>query len=151
MLVDTANLPRIFILTVSGPDFGSCDGLGLCVARWLRHTRENRFDKSIQQRMERWLAPDNAEVVTGHALKSSSDPIFALGQFGPPGQFVLDRRPDEGAGTREASRFDGFVDPIPIFPTQSDGDSGSARPSHVLSHRITPSITKRVSKPQILP
>jgi hypothetical protein len=40
--------------------------------------------------MERLLAPDNVEIVTGDALESSCDPIFALGRLGPPAQFVLD-------------------------------------------------------------
>ncbi len=56
------------------PVLGSGDSLGLRVDRWLRQARKNRFDKSIQQGVERLLAPDNAEVVTGHAFKSSRDP-----------------------------------------------------------------------------
>ncbi len=45
--------------------------------------------------------------------------VFALGQLGPPVEFVLDCRPDERARARVAPRFDGFIDPIPIFPAQS--------------------------------
>jgi hypothetical protein len=133
------------------PVLGSSDCLGLRVARWLWQTRKNRFDKSIQQGMERLLTPDNPQVVTGYVLKSSRDPIFALGQFGPPVEFVLDCRPDECARTCVPPSFHGFIDPNPIFPAQSDGDSGTARRSHVLSHKITPSITKRLSKTQISP
>jgi hypothetical protein len=131
------------------PVLSSGDGLGLRVARWLWQTRKNRFDKGIEQGMERLLTPDNPQVVTGYVLKSSRDPIFALSELRPPAQFVLDGRPDERAGAREASRFDGLVDPNPIFPAQSDGDSGTSRRSHVLSHKIASSITKRLSKTQI--
>jgi hypothetical protein len=119
------------------PILGSGYRLGLRVARWFRQARKNCFDKSIQQSVERLLAPHNAEVVTGHALKSPSDSILALGQFRPPVEFALDCRPDERTGAREASRFDGFVDPFPIFPTQSHGDSGSARRSRLLSHNCS--------------
>jgi hypothetical protein len=115
----------------------SGDGLGLRVDRWFRQARKNGFDKSIQQCVERLLAPHNAEVVTGHALKSPSDSILALGQFRSPVEFALDCRPDERARAREASRFDGLVDPFPIFPTQSHGDSGSARRSRILSHNCS--------------
>jgi hypothetical protein len=120
------------------PVLSASDCLGLRVARWLWQTRKNRLDKSIQQGMERLLTPDNPQVVTGYVLKSSGDPIFALGQLGPPAQFVLDCRPDERAGTGIAPRFDDFVNSDPIFPAQSDGDSGFARRSHVLSHEIAP-------------
>jgi hypothetical protein len=133
------------------PVLSSSDCLGLRVARWLRQTRKNGFDKSIQQGMERLLTPDNPQVVAGHALKSSRDPVFALSELGPPAQFVLNCRPDERARTCVPPSFHGFIDPNPIFPAQSDGDSGTARRSHVLSHKITPSITKRLSKTQISP
>jgi hypothetical protein len=128
---------------------GDCLGLG--VARWLWQTRKNRSDKSIQQGMERLLSPDNPKVVTGNVLKPSRDPIFALRELGPPAQFVLDCRPDERARTCVPPSFHGFIDPNPIFPAQSDCDSGTARRSHVLSHKIASSITKRLSKTQISP
>jgi hypothetical protein len=101
--------------------------------------------------MERLLTADNPQVVTGYVLKSSRDPIFALSELGPPAQFILDCRPDERARTRVPPSLHGFIDPNPIFPAQSDGDSGTARRSHVLSHKIAPSITKRLSKTEISP
>jgi hypothetical protein len=133
------------------PVLGSGDGLGLGVDRWLRQAGKHCFDKSIEQSVERLLAPDNAEVVTGHAFKPSRNQVFGFGQLGPAIEFVLDCRPDEGAGAREASRFDYLVDPNPIFPAESDRNPGRARRSRVLSHKIAPSITKRLSKTQISP
>jgi hypothetical protein len=133
------------------PVLGSGDGLGLCVDRWLRQARKNSFDKSIQQRVERLLAPDNADIVTGHAFKPSRNQGFGFGQLGSTGQLVLDCRPDERARTGVAPSFHGFINPNPIFPTKSHGDSGSARRSCVLSHEIAPSITKRLSETQISP
>jgi hypothetical protein len=84
-------------------------------------------------------------------LKTSRDPIFALSELGPPAQFVLDCRPDERARTCVPPSFHGFIDLNPIFPAQSNGDSGTTRRSHVLSHKVAPSITKRLSKTQISP
>ena len=101
--------------------------------------------------MERLLAPDNADIVTGHAFKASRNQGFGFGQLGSTVQLVLDCRPDERARTGIASRFYDFVNPNPIFPTQSHGDSGSACRSRVLSHKIVPSITKRLSETQISP
>jgi hypothetical protein len=133
------------------PVLGSGDGLGLCVDRWLRQARKNGFDKSIEQSVERLLAPDNADIVTGHAFKASRNQVFGFTQLGSTVQLVLNCRPDERARTGVAARFDGLVDPNPIFPTQSHGDSGSARRSRILSHKIAPSITKRLSETQISP
>jgi hypothetical protein len=133
------------------PVLGSGDGLGLGVDRWLRQARKHRFDKSIEQSVERLLAPDNADIVTGHALKPSRDQVFGFGQLGPALEFVLDCRPDERARTCVTPSFHDFIDPNPIFPTQSHGDSGSACRSRVLSHKIAPSITKRLSETQISP
>jgi hypothetical protein len=61
------------------PVLGSGDGLGLCVDRWLRQARKNCFDKSIQQSVERLLAPDDADIVTGHAFKASRQQGFGFG------------------------------------------------------------------------
>jgi hypothetical protein len=96
------------------------------------------FDKSIQQGVERLLAPDNAEIVTGHAFKTSGNPILSFGQLGPPVQFVMDCRPDERTRARIATHFDRFHDPIPIFSAQSDRDPGSACRACVLSHKVAP-------------
>src|SRR5665213_2814160 len=133
------------------PVLGSGDGLRLGVDRWLGQARENCFDKRIEQSVERLLAPDNAGIVTGHAFKPSRNQVFGFGQLGPAIELVLDCRPDERARTCVTPSLHGFIDPNPIFPTQSHGDSGSARRSRVLSHKIAPSITKRVSKTQISP
>jgi hypothetical protein len=133
------------------PVLGSGDGLGLGVDRWLRQARKHCFDKGIEQSVERLLAPDNAEVVTGHAFKPSRNQVFGFGQLGPAIEFVLDCRPDERARTCVPPSFHGFIDPNPIFPAQSDGDSGSARRSRVLPHKNAPSITKRLLKAQISP
>jgi hypothetical protein len=38
------------------------------------------------------LAPDKADIVTGHTFESSYNPIFGLGPLRPPIQFVLDCR-----------------------------------------------------------
>jgi hypothetical protein len=59
------------------------------------------FCKSIQQSVERLLAPDNADIVTGHAFKPSHNQGFGFGQLGSAVQFVLDCRPD---GRTRASR-----------------------------------------------
>jgi hypothetical protein len=133
------------------PVLGSGDGLGLGVDRWLWQARKHCFDKSIEQSMERLLAPDNADIVTGHAFKPSRNQVFGFGQRGPPIEFVLDRSPDERARTCVTPSFHDFIDPNPIFPTQSHGDSGSVCRSPVLSHKIAPSITKRLSETQISP
>jgi hypothetical protein len=133
------------------PVLGSCDGLGLRVDRWLRQACKNCFDKSIQQSVERLLAPDDADIVTGYAFKASRNQVFGFGQLRPAIEFVLDCRPDERARTGVAPSFHCFIDPNPIFPTQSHGDSGSARRSCVLSHEIAPSITERLSETQISP
>ena len=85
----------------------------------LRHARKNGFDKSIQQGVERLKVPHNAEIVTGNPFEVSCDPIFGLGQLGPPVQFVMDCCPDERTRARIAPRFEHFVDPIPIFSAQS--------------------------------
>src|SRR3984885_6695562 len=125
------------------PVFGPGDGLGLGVDRWLRQARKHCFDKSIEQSMERLLAPDNADIVTGHAFKPSSNQVFAFSQLGAAVEFVLDCRPDERTRTCVTPSLHGFVDPNPIFRTQPHGDSGSACRSRVLSHKIAPSLTKR--------
>jgi hypothetical protein len=125
--------------------------LGLGVDRWLRQASKHCFDKSIEQSVERLLAPDKAEVVTGHAFKPSRNQVFGFRQLGSAIEFVLDCRSDERARTGIAPRFYDFIDPNPIFPTQSHGDSGSARRSCVLSHEIAPSVTKRLSKTQSSP
>src|SRR5580658_3500235 len=90
------------------PVLGSGDGLGLRVDRWLRQARKNCFDKSIQQSVERLLAPDNADIVTGHAIKPSGNQGVGLGQLGSTVQLVLDCRSDERARTGIAPRFYGL-------------------------------------------
>src|SRR5271170_4343606 len=72
------------------PVLGSGDGLGLGVDRWLWQARKHCFDKSIEQSMERLLAPYNADIVTGHAFKPSRNQVFGFGQRGPAIEFVLD-------------------------------------------------------------
>jgi hypothetical protein len=115
----------------------------------LRQARKNCFDKSIQQSVEGLLAPDNADIVAGHAFKPSRNQGFGFGQLGSTGQLALDCRPDERARTGIAPRFDCFVDPNAIFLAQSDPDPGPACRARVLSHKIAPSITKRLSETQI--
>jgi hypothetical protein len=133
------------------PVLGSGDSLGLGVDRWLRQAGKHGFDKSIEQSVERLLAPDNAGIVTGHAFKPSRNQVLGFGQLRPAIEFVLDCRPDERARTCVPPSFHGFINPNPIFPAQSDGDSGSARRSRVLPHKSAPSITKRLLKRQISP
>jgi hypothetical protein len=110
----------------------------------LRQARKNCFDKSIQQSVEGLLAPDNADIVAGHAFKPSRNQGFGFGQLGSTGQLVLDCRPDERARTDIAPRFDGLVNPNPIFLAQSDRDPGPACRACVLPHKAAPSLTKRI-------
>jgi len=66
----------------SSPDlcqFSSRDSIS---NRWLRQARKNGFDKSIQKSVERLLAPDNADIVTGHAFRASGNQGFGFGQLG---------------------------------------------------------------------
>jgi hypothetical protein len=52
-------------------------------------------------------------------FESSCDAILGLTQLRPPVQFVLDCRPDERILTRIGSRFDRFIDSIPVLSAQS--------------------------------
>jgi hypothetical protein len=110
----------------------------------LRQARKNCFDKSIQQSVEGLLAPDNADIVAGHAFKPSRNQGFGFGQLGSTGQLALDCRPDERARTGIAPRFDCLVDPNAIFLAQSDRDPGSTCRARILSHKAAPSPTKRI-------
>src|ERR1700683_1612656 len=94
---------------------GSGDGLGMGVDRWLRQARKNCFDKSIEQSVERLLAPDNADIVAEQASKAFGNQVFGFGQLGSTVKFILNCRPDERAGAGITSRFDGLVNPNPIF------------------------------------
>jgi hypothetical protein len=58
--------------------FGASDGLRARIAGWLRHARKNGFDESIQQGVERLLAPDYAGIVTGLPFETSGNPAFGL-------------------------------------------------------------------------
>ena len=58
---------------------GSGDGLGMGVDRWLRQARKHCFDKSIEQSVERLLAPDNADIVAEQASKAFGNQVFAGG------------------------------------------------------------------------
>jgi hypothetical protein len=126
------------------PVLGSGDGLRLGVDRWLRQAGKHGSDKSIQQRVERLLATGNADIVTGHAFKASRNQGFGFTQLGSTVQLVLNCRPDECARTGVAARFDGLVNPNPIFLAQSDSDPGPTCRACVLSHESTPSLTKRI-------
>jgi hypothetical protein len=97
--------------------------------RWLWQAGKNGFDKSIEQSVERLLAPDNAKVPPGNQ-------VFGFGQLGPAlSSFSI------------AARMNalGLVNPRALtapsirsrFPTQSHGDSGSARCSRILSHNCS--------------
>ena len=64
-----------------------------------RNTSQHRFGQRIHQRKQRLLAAAYPEDFLGDSIKACGDALLGVGGIGMPGQFIPDRRPDEGART----------------------------------------------------